>query len=66
MHVCIDYRCHNEIILFNAYLMPQVDTLLDKMGGQVLSALDLTKAYGQIPLAKADRQKTAFTTPLGL
>ncbi|CAM5100337.1 unnamed protein product [Eretmochelys imbricata] len=31
-----------------------------------MSALDLTKGYWQIPLAKADEEKTVFATPEGL
>lgn len=47
--------------------MTWIDILLDKMGrGEVLSTIDLTKGSWQIPLAKADRQKTAFATLLGL
>lgn len=30
------------------------------------STLDLAKGYWQIPLAKADKQKTVFATPSGL
>lgn len=47
--------------------MPRVDALLDKIGGaQGLSTFDLTKGYWEIPLAKANRQKTAFANPSGL
>lgn len=48
VHFCVDYQRLNEIISFDAYSMPWVDTLLDKIGGaQVLSTIDLTKGYWQ-------------------
>lgn len=46
VHLSIHYQQLNEVILFGAYTMLQVDALLDKIGGtQVLSTLDLTKGY---------------------
>lgn len=64
---CIDYREVNQIAQFDAYPMPRADLLIDQLGkAQYLSALDLTKGYWQIPVAEADREKTAFATPRGL
>lgn len=64
LQFCIDFRHLNEITLFDAYPMSCIDTLLDKIGGaQVLSILDLTKGYCQIPLAPDDKQKKLFAVP---
>lgn len=51
---------------FDAYPMPQIETLLDIIGGtQVLSTIDLTESYWQIPLALVVWEKTAVATPSG-
>nr|XP_033806336.1 uncharacterized protein LOC117363128 [Geotrypetes seraphini] len=64
---CIDFRQLNEVSQFDAFPMPRVDDLLDRLGqAQYLSTLDLTKGYWQIPLTSQARPKTAFSTPHGL
>ncbi len=64
---CVDYRKVNAVSKFDAYPMPQVDELLDRLGAaRFYSTLDLTKGYWQIPLSPLSKEKTAFTTPFGL
>lgn len=47
--------------------MPRIDNILDRIGGaHILTILDLTKGYWQIPLHPSDKPKTAFDTPSGL
>lgn len=47
--------------------MLHIDNLLDRIGGaQVLTTLDLTKGYWQIPPNLAGKPKTAFAAPSGL
>ena len=47
--------------------MPRVDDLIDQVAGSpYITTLDLTKGYWQVPVAKEDCEKTAFTTPFGL
>ena len=47
--------------------MPRVDDLIDRVSlAPYITTLDLTKGYWQVPVAVGDREKTAFTTPLGL
>lgn len=41
-------------------------TSLIRWGRQVLTTLDLTKGYWQIPLNPSDKPKTAIAAPLGL
>lgn len=63
LRFCIDFRCLNEVTLLDAYPTTHIDNLLDKIpGAQVLSTLDLTNGYWQIPIAPSDKQKTAFAT----
>ncbi|CAJ0968166.1 unnamed protein product [Ranitomeya imitator] len=64
---CNDFRKLNAVSKFDAYPMPRVDELIDRLGkARYITTLDLTKGYWQIPLAEAAREKTAFATPEGL
>ncbi len=64
---CVDYRKVNAVLKFDAYPMPRVDELLDRLGtARFYSTLDLTKGYWQIPLSPLSKEKSAFTTPFGL
>ncbi len=64
---CVDYRKVNAVSKFDAYPMPRVDELLDRLGtARFYSTLDLTKGYWQIPLSHLSKDKSAFTTPFGL
>ncbi len=64
---CVDYRKVNAVSKFDAYPMPRVEELLDRLGTvRFYSTLDLTKGYWQIPLSPLSKEKTAFTTPFGL
>ena len=57
----------NQVAKFDAYPMPRVEEMFEKMGNaSVVSTLDLAKGYWQIPMAPDSREKTAFTTPIGL
>ncbi len=57
----------NAVSKFDAYPMPRVDELLDRLGtARFYSTLDLTKGYWQIPLSPLSKEKSAFTTPFGL
>ncbi|CAM5073410.1 unnamed protein product [Eretmochelys imbricata] len=64
---CNDFRRLNEISKFDAYPIPSIDELVDRLGNaRFLTTLDLTKGYWQIHLAKDAKEKTAFSTPEGL
>ena len=64
---CNDFRKLNEISKFDAYPMPRVDELIERLGkARYISTLDLTKGYWQVPLAPTSKEKTAFATPDGL
>ena len=67
MRMCIDYRAVNKITIKNAYPLPRIDDLLDRLtGAKIFSCLDLQQAYHQVRLHPDDVSKTAFTTPVGL
>ncbi len=57
----------NAVSKFDAYPMPWVDELLDRLGtARISQTLDLTKGYWQIPLSPLSKEKSAFATPFGL
>ena len=65
--LCIDYKKLNALTKFDAYPMPRIDEMLDNIGrSKYLTTLDLAKGYWQIPMEETDKEKTAFTSPLGL
>lgn len=66
IRLCVDYRKLNAASPMDAYPMPRVDELLDKLGNsKYITTLDLARGYWQVPMAVKDRAKTAFTTPRG-
>ena len=67
LRMCVDYRKLNSITREDAFPLPRIDESVDALGGaQIFSTLDLASGYHQVAMAEQDKQKTAFTTPLGL
>ena len=65
--VCIDYRKLNEITKKDAHPLPKIEELLDHLNGaKIFSTMDLLSGFHQIPLDEKAKEKTAFTTHLGL
>lgn len=65
--IVIDYRKLNEVTIDDKFPLPNIDSILDKLGrAQYFTTLDLAKGYHQILVKKEDREKTAFVTPHGL
>lgn len=64
---CLDFRKLNAVSKFDAYPMPRIDELVERIGqAKYITTLDLCKGYWQVPLAQESREYTAFRTPLGL
>ena len=64
---CIDFRKLNAITVLDSEPIPNMDDIMSNLSkAKFLSKIDLSKGYYQIPIAKADREKTAFATPDGL
>ena len=56
IRLCVDYRKLNAATPMDAYPIPRVDELLDKLGGsKFISTLDLARGYWQVPVAEEDR-----------
>ena len=67
--MCVDYRRLNTVSRVEAYPMPRIDDLIHGpwLGkAKYITSLDLTKGYWQMPVARADRYKTAFIRPFYL
>jgi len=66
LRLCVDYRRLNGVSKMDAYPMPRIDELIDRLGKSCfISTMDLTRGYWQVPVSKESRPKTAFATPFG-
>ena len=62
--LCIDFRKVNEISKKDAYPIPFITEILDKLSVALyISTIDLNKAYYQIPHSEESTPKTAFIIP---
>jgi transposase InsO family protein len=64
---CVDYRKLNALTVRDTYPLPRMDDYLDCLGeAQLFTTLDCNSGYWQIPVAREDRDKTAFVTHCGI
>lgn len=64
---CQDYRKLNEATVKNAYPLPLIGDLVDKLqGASIFTKLDLRNGYNNVRIKKGDEWKAAFKTHLGL
>lgn len=64
IRVCVDFRKVNEVAVFDAFPMTQVEEMIEKISqAKYSSTLDLTRGYWQIPMDTVDKEKTAFEMP---
>ena len=55
LRLCVDYRRMNAITQTDAYPMPRIDELIDRLGrAKYITTLDLTRGYWQVPVAEED------------
>ena len=65
--LCVDYRALNDMTIKHSYPLPRIDALLDDLGSKKwFATLDLQSGYWQVPIAEADKYKTAFVAAGGL
>ena len=61
---CVDYRKLNQVTKKDAYPLPYISSILDRLrDARYLSSLDIKSAYWQVPVAENSRECTAFTVP---
>ncbi|XP_016182621.1 uncharacterized protein LOC107624679 [Arachis ipaensis] len=62
-----DYTDLNKVYPKDYFSLPNIDNIIDSSSGyRVLSFLNAYSGYNQIPMHKADEEKTAFITPEGI
>ncbi|KAL7723898.1 hypothetical protein ACLKA6_013940 [Drosophila palustris] len=62
--MCIDYRQLNAHSIPDAYPVPRINHILERLRhARFISTLDLKHGYWQIPMAADSRECTAFTVP---
>ena len=67
IRLCIDYRELNKRTLKDAYPLPLVDEVQDRLSScTIFSTLDLQSGYWQLPVHTEDIQKTAFCPGPGM
>jgi len=65
--MCIDYHKLNDITVWDAYPLPNMESLLESAhGASMFSKFDLRLAYNMIRIRLDDTWKTGFVTPWGL
>jgi len=64
---CQDYRYLNESTIKNAYPLPSIDDLLQKLhGAKMFTKLDIRWGYNNVQIKEGDEWKGAFITKRGL
>jgi hypothetical protein len=63
---CIDYRQLNNITIKDAYPLPLINEIQDKVKGKKwFTKLDITDAYNRLRIKEGEEWKTAFRTKFG-
>ena len=64
---CVDYRKVNSVTVADAFPLPRIDDLIDRIGSaRFLTKIDLSRGYWQVPLDEESAPVSAFVTPFGL
>ena len=64
--MCVDYRKLNKVTVNDPYPLPNIEELIANLGSsRLITTLDLTKGYYQVPVTPKHQEKTAFVTPYG-
>ena len=62
--MCVDYRDVNARTKHDAYPLPRINVLLQKLGkAKYLTKIDLAAGFHQVPVCPESREITAFCTP---
>ena len=67
IRICCDFRKLNMNTIKSAQNIPKISACLDSLSGAYyICTLDCASGYHQIPMCQCDKEKTAFSTRLGL
>lgn len=65
--MCIDYRQLNTMVLKDAFPVPVIDEVLEKLqSAKYFSVMDLENGFFHVPIEPSSRKFTAFVTKTGL
>jgi transposase InsO family protein len=66
IRLTVDYRKLNRLTVKDAYNLPRIEDAFTKLSGaKWFSTMDLRSGFYQVKMHPADREKTAFVSPLG-
>ena len=66
IRLCVDYREINKVTSLDRHIIPTLPEILDRVGhATVLSKIDLTSGFHQIPVDPQSRDFTIFLSPKG-
>jgi hypothetical protein len=66
LRMCVDYRILNTRSVPDQYTVPLIRDAVDCLSGSSwFSVIDLKSGFYQIPMREEDKEKTAFTCPVG-
>ena len=66
LRLCVDFRKLNEVSEFDAYPMPRVDEILDRLGSaNYISSINMTKGYWHIPVSYRASYRVIEYCPYG-
>jgi hypothetical protein len=66
LRLCVDFRHLNEITVKNAYTLPLIGAMRDRLrGAQWFTKFDIPAAFHRIRIREGDEWKTAFRTHKG-
>lgn len=67
IHLCVDFRRLNKSTHVDAYPMPRVDKLIDRLGNsRYIMTRDLSRGYWLVPMSEKSPLLTSFGTLYGL
>lgn len=67
LHICMDCRRLYSMLEVDAYLIPWLDELLERISrARFIATLDLCKGNWQVPLEAGSLPRMVFQTPAGL
>ena len=67
LRFCVDYRRLNKLTRRDSYPIPRMDECIDSLGdATVFTTLDCNSGYWQVEVDEPDRDKTTFTSHMGL
>jgi hypothetical protein len=63
---CCDYKRLNDITQPDAFPLPRIDDLIDKIGkAKYMTKIDLSRGYWQVPTEESSIPLSGFVTPFG-